>query len=87
MTCSTCHDVHKPQVDAAAFSPHCLTCHQPKQCGEYAKLGEQIVNRNCIDCHMPLQESHSALFKLPMERNSCPRCAITRSGFMRAKVH
>jgi len=56
MTCSTCHDVHEPQVDAAAFSPHCLRCHQPKQCGEYVKMGDQIV-RNCIDCHMPLQES------------------------------
>ena len=57
MTCSTCHNVHTPQLDAAAFSPHCLTCHQPKQCGQYVKLGEQIVH-NCIDCHMPVQESH-----------------------------
>jgi hypothetical protein len=56
LTCSTCHDVHKPQVDAAAFSPRCLSCHQPRQCGEYAKMGGQIV-RNCIDCHMPMQES------------------------------
>ncbi len=56
MTCSTCHDVHQPQLDAAAFSPHCLSCHQATQCGEYAKMGEPIV-RNCIDCHMPLQES------------------------------
>jgi Cytochrome c554 and c-prime len=56
LTCSTCHDVHKPQVDAAAFSPRCLSCHQPQQCGEFAKMGDQIV-RNCIDCHMPLQES------------------------------
>jgi len=56
MTCSTCHDVHKPQVDAAVFSRHCLSCHQAKQCGEYAKMGDQIV-RNCIDCHMPMQES------------------------------
>jgi hypothetical protein len=56
LTCTTCHDVHKPQVDAAAFSPRCLTCHEAKQCGEYAKLGEQGT-RNCIDCHMPLQES------------------------------
>jgi hypothetical protein len=56
LTCSTCHDVHEPQEDAAAFSSRCLTCHQPKQCGEYPKLGQQIV-RNCIDCHMPLQES------------------------------
>jgi hypothetical protein len=57
MTCSTCHNVHTPQVDAAAFSPHCLTCHQPKQCGQYPKLGEQIVHK-CIDCHMPVQDSH-----------------------------
>jgi len=56
MTCTTCHDVHATQRDAAAFSSHCLTCHEPKQCGEYAKLGDKISS-NCIDCHMPLQES------------------------------
>jgi hypothetical protein len=56
MTCTTCHDVHKPQNDAAAFSPRCLSCHQPSQCGEYAKMGDQMI-RNCIDCHMPLQDS------------------------------
>jgi hypothetical protein len=56
LTCTTCHDVHKPQNDAAAFSPRCLSCHQPSQCGEYAKMGDQII-RNCIDCHMPLQDS------------------------------
>jgi hypothetical protein len=56
LTCSTCHDVHKPEVDAAAFSPRRLSCHRSKQCGEYAKIGDQIVHR-CIDCHMPLQES------------------------------
>ena len=56
LTCSTCHDVHVTQEDAASFSPKCLSCHQPKQCGEFAKLGEEI-SKNCIDCHMPLQES------------------------------
>ena len=56
MTCSTCHDVHVPQINAAAFSPRCLTCHQPSQCGEFARMGDQIAH-NCIDCHMPLQES------------------------------
>ena len=56
LTCTTCHDVHITQEDAASFSPKCLNCHQPKQCGEFAKLGEQI-SRNCIDCHMPLQDS------------------------------
>jgi len=57
LTCTTCHDVHATQRDAAAFSAKCLTCHQPAQCGQHAKLGEAISS-NCIDCHMPVQESH-----------------------------
>jgi hypothetical protein len=56
LTCTTCHDVHKNQRNAADFSSACLTCHQAKQCGEYSKIGEKI-SANCIDCHMPLQES------------------------------
>jgi hypothetical protein len=56
MTCTTCHDVHTVQRDAASFSPQCLSCHEPKQCGEYPKLGEQIA-KDCVNCHMPLQES------------------------------
>jgi hypothetical protein len=58
LTCTTCHDVHTEQRDAASFSPHCLTCHQAKDCGRYVKLGEQIA-RNCIDCHMPRQETQA----------------------------
>jgi hypothetical protein len=56
MTCTTCHDVHTPQRDAASFSPHCLTCHEAKQCGEYARLGDKIAS-DCVDCHMPVQQS------------------------------
>jgi hypothetical protein len=56
MTCATCHNVHLQQRNAAAYSVHCLSCHQAKQCGEYPKLGEKI-SQNCIDCHMPQQES------------------------------
>lgn len=54
MTCSTCHDVHVPQHDLAAFSQRCLTCHKAEACGVYPKLGNSIA-RNCIDCHMPNQ--------------------------------
>ena len=57
LTCISCHDVHTTQQDAPSFSKHCLTCHEPKQCGQYSKLGERIT-RNCIDCHMPVQDSH-----------------------------
>jgi len=56
LTCSTCHDVHKTQRDAAAFSSHCLECHRAEQCGEYPKLRERI-QKDCVDCHMPVQAS------------------------------
>jgi hypothetical protein len=58
LTCSTCHDVHETQEDAAAFSSHCLTCHQVRACGRYRTLGASIRNR-CVECHMPVQNSKS----------------------------
>ena len=58
MTCTTCHDVHKRQRDAASFSPHCLTCHKDKDCGKFKELGSAKITSNCVDCHMPLQESN-----------------------------
>jgi hypothetical protein len=57
MSCSTCHNVHVPQRDAAAFSGRCLSCHQAQSCGEFKKTGSSIAD-NCIDCHMPRQESN-----------------------------
>jgi Cytochrome c554 and c-prime len=56
MSCSTCHNVHQRERDLAAFSQHCLACHQMQSCGMYSKLGSEIGS-NCIDCHMPNQES------------------------------
>jgi hypothetical protein len=58
MTCTTCHNVHQPQRDAAGFSEHCLTCHKAEACGEYREMGKALAN-NCVDCHMPLQESET----------------------------
>lgn len=58
LTCTTCHDVHQPQRDAAAFSSHCLSCHKVESCGQFAALGAKIAS-NCIDCHMPLQKSQT----------------------------
>jgi hypothetical protein len=52
MTCTTCHDVHLPQRNAAEFSPRCLTCHQPESCGLFPVRGAGIAE-NCVDCHMP----------------------------------
>jgi len=55
--CSSCHDVHQRQRDAAAFSARCLECHRPENCGEYGTLKEKIVS-GCVDCHMPVQASN-----------------------------
>jgi hypothetical protein len=86
MTCSTCHDVHTPQEDAAGFSPHCLTCHQPKQCGQFSKQGERIVNR-CIDCHMPLQESQ-VLFSTTNGKRLLPKVRSHQIGiYASEQVH
>ena len=57
MTCTTCHDVHRPQRNVAALSTRCLTCHTAKQCGLYARRGDAILGK-CVDCHMPLQTSN-----------------------------
>jgi hypothetical protein len=56
LTCTTCHNPHESSRTAASTSTICLTCHQMKQCGEFAHLGELIAKR-CVDCHMPVQES------------------------------
>ena len=61
MTCTTCHDVHKQQRDAASFSEHCLTCHKIESCGRYATMGSQILHQ-CVSCHMPLKQSKLIVF-------------------------
>jgi hypothetical protein len=55
MTCTTCHDVHKPQRDAASFSSHCLACHKAS---DHPQLNQALGN-DCVSCHMPLQKSET----------------------------
>jgi hypothetical protein len=57
MSCTTCHNVHVQQRNAAGFSNRCLTCHKEDSCGEFKTKGRGIA-MNCIDCHMPIQESN-----------------------------
>lgn len=60
MTCTTCHNVHTPQRDPAAFVSDCLKCHQIESCGTFPKLGHAI-DLQCITCHMPLQETEQII--------------------------
>jgi hypothetical protein len=57
MTCSTCHDVHKPQRDIVAMSGSCLTCHKTESCGLFPKSGARLAGQ-CVECHMPNQTSN-----------------------------
>ena len=57
LTCSTCHNVHKPEQTAASYSAKCLTCHQWQSCG-LSKVRGHAIAGNCIDCHMPLQPTN-----------------------------
>jgi hypothetical protein len=58
MSCSTCHDVHKPERAAAAYSDRCLRCHQVESCGMSKTMGHKIAE-NCIDCHMPVESTNA----------------------------
>lgn len=78
MTCTTCHNVHQPQRDAAAFSGHCLTCHKVEACGKYPEMGKAIAS-DCVDCHMPLQESET-LVSATNGRQLKPRVRNHRIG-------
>ncbi|HEX2862461.1 MAG TPA: hypothetical protein VHN79_12520, partial [Lacunisphaera sp.] len=55
MTCSTCHNVHRPQRDLAAMAS-CMQCHQVDHCGKFPALGAAIAT-GCVDCHMPLEKT------------------------------
>ena len=56
MTCSTCHDIHKPELDLAAISQRCLGCHNVAMTGSHSKVGN-LLTSNCVDCHMPVLAS------------------------------
>jgi hypothetical protein len=58
LTCSTCHNVHKTQEKADAFSSHCLECHRVTTCGRYHIMGDAIRG-HCAECHMPLGKSNA----------------------------
>jgi Cytochrome c554 and c-prime len=58
LTCTACHDVHKPRVqDAAFYDKVCLSCHS--QASGAAKdrahtIGTcKVSNHECVSCHMP----------------------------------
>lgn len=56
MTCSTCHDIHKPEPSLAEISQRCLGCHKSDMTETHSKVGS-VITSNCVDCHMPVLAS------------------------------
>jgi len=56
LTCTACHDVHKPRVqDAAFYDKVCLSCHSPNSGAKdqaHATGTCKVSNRACVSCHM-----------------------------------
>jgi hypothetical protein len=78
LTCTTCHDIHKPQRDPAALSDRCLTCHLLENCGKFPQMKEQLRGA-CANCHMPVQPSNVIV----PDRNGTQTRATFRSHWIK----
>ncbi len=58
MSCSTCHDVHRPERDLAGFATKCVACHETDHhpMAMANQIGDRLMTF-CIDCHMPNRRS------------------------------
>ena len=64
MSCSTCHDVHRPERDLVAMANKCLTCHDAAAHPDARRIGNRLISR-CIDCHMPNRPSSALKLTTP----------------------
>jgi hypothetical protein len=58
LTCTACHDPHKPRVqDAAYYDNVCLSCHSPTSGAAKDRVHTigtcKVSNHECVRCHMP----------------------------------
>jgi len=69
LSCSTCHDVHRPERDVAKLAQKCLACHQIGRHKMAARIGGSLIG-SCIDCHMPNERSRSIQINTPTTQSS-----------------
>ena len=63
LTCTTCHDPHRPLAPEERDVAHrqvCVTCHQPDSCGLDVATREQRGSDRCVQCHMPEADTEVA---------------------------
>jgi hypothetical protein len=66
MSCSTCHDVHRPERDPQSFTGKCLGCHQVEKHPGSRPRAE--LTARCIQCHMPTSPSRGLQINTPAGR-------------------
>ena len=52
LTCTTCHNPHRPRDAVVSGSASCRKCHQPADCPEQSRV-PAAVRDQCSQCHMP----------------------------------
>src|SRR2546422_4660194 len=67
MSCSTCHDVHRPQRDVTALLEKWLACHETSRHPMATEMGERLTTA-CIDCHMPNRRSKAIEINTPTKQ-------------------
>jgi tetratricopeptide (TPR) repeat protein len=73
MTCTTCHDPHRPQTgaDAVAVRTSCLKCHAGADCTERPGLPARVRD-DCTSCHMPRRNKIQVNFRTASEAYVAP---------------
>ena len=52
LTCTTCHNPHRPRDTTMSGSVACRKCHQTADCPEQSRVPEAVRDQ-CSQCHMP----------------------------------
>ncbi len=58
MTCTTCHDPHRPSPDQAAAGHYLSAC---RTCHPSVHAAEMPAKSNCLPCHMPMRRVQDAV--------------------------
>lgn len=62
LTCTTCHDPHRPVGQTAGGSASCSKCHPASDCTDRDRLPADVQDR-CVACHMPQLDKVQVYFQ------------------------
>ena len=66
LTCTTCHNPHRPRDPVTSGSVACRKCHQAADCAEQSRVPEAVRDQ-CSRCHMPAFNKTQVHFRTEQE--------------------